>query len=127
MSDKKKNTKAAKKSEMKELSQTHGMVDQGNFTHSTLNQIWGDNGLGKYKTLNEGEYKSYLDNLSKMDVRNHASSLGLLPIDNLELLKGRLIREFQKHVNSYRKPVSNTVLSELPISEEASRILKEGR
>ena len=55
---KKKPAKKAKK--LQSLSQTHGK-EEGNFKPTTLDQIWGDDGVSKYGTLNEAEYIKKID------------------------------------------------------------------
>lgn len=106
------------------LSQVHGK-DENSFKPSTLDQIWGDDGEGKYNTLNELQYKSHLEELNKTDLHAHASKIGIIPIDNRELLEQRLVREFKKHVSSYQTPSAKK--KETIISKAASDILKEGK
>ena len=50
----KKKTTAKKKQakKVKEMVQTHAMVEQESYQPTSLNQVWGDDGSGKYKTLN---------------------------------------------------------------------------
>jgi hypothetical protein len=129
---KKKEAKGSKP-KLKEMSQTHGMdiekADSSSkepFEPSTLEQVWGDDGLFKYKTLDVNEYKKELGHMSKTDLRNHAVTVGLLPIDDAGMLEERLIREFTVHANSYRKPKS-TDENPKSISVEAQKILGEGR
>jgi|TARA_Y100000310_G_C20591334_1_gene768180 hypothetical protein len=115
-----------------DLSQTHGKVEEEEFTPTTLDQIWGDRGDGKYGTLDEGEYIKELDDMSLTDMHAHAAEVGIIPIDSRDMLEKRLIKEFNKHVNAYRKP---NVGSSIPTKEEEMKkipkkvwdILKEGR
>ncbi len=44
----------AKKKKLEELSQSHGMEEK--FIPSTLDQVWGDEGLTKYGTMDEEAY-----------------------------------------------------------------------
>ena len=64
MTDKKKTTKktrkspqkgtiASKKKALDEIEQIHGKEDK--FEPTSLDQIWGDTGMYKYGTFNEGE------------------------------------------------------------------------
>jgi hypothetical protein len=106
------------------LTQVHGKHETS-FKPSTLDQIWGDDGEGKYSTLDELQYKNYLEELNKTDLHRHASKIGIIPIDNRELLEQRLAREFKKHVNSYQAP--NVGKKETTISKAAQDILKEGK
>ena len=113
----------AKQKKIKDMNQLHGKVE--NFEPSTLDQVWGDTGLSKYNTLNEESYKLYLSELNKIDLQTHASQVGLIPIDNLEMLTKRLTKEFLKHVSIYKTPAKQP--DQTTISKEARRILEEGR
>jgi len=93
---------AKKKLTLNELHQAHGK-DESKETVQSLDQLWGDDGLSKYKTLNVAEYTEELAGMNKTDLQNHAAKLGLVPIDSRELLVKRLIAEFKKHVTKYEK------------------------
>jgi len=114
-----------------DLSQTHGKVEEEEFTPTTLDQIWGDKGDGKYGTLEEEEYIKELDDMSLTDMHAHAAEVGIIPIDSRDMLEKRLIKEFNKHVNIYRKPnvgSSPTKEEEMnKIPKKVWDILKEGR
>ena len=114
----------AKKKKIEELSQSHGMEEK--FIPSTLDQVWGDEGLTKYGTLNEDAYSDKINEMNKTDLWSHASKIGLVPIDNTSLLKRTLMSEFRKHVNGYKRPVE-TKASDPKISREVLKILAEGR
>ena len=79
---------------LKKMAQTHGKDEsiQPKFEPRTLDQIWGDTGLGKYNTLDEGIYKDRLDNMAKTDLQAHATKVGLVPIDNRSTLTQRLVK-----------------------------------
>ena len=113
----------AKRKKIENMNQLHGKVE--NFEPSTLDQIWGDTGLSKYNTLNEESYKTYLSELNKTDLQAHASQVGIIPIDNLEMLTKRLVKEFLKHVSIYKAPAKQP--KPITLSKEAKRILEEGR
>jgi len=93
---------------------------------STLDQVWGDDGMSKYKTLDVNTYEQVVDGMSKADLKNEAIRVGLLPVDNSEQLKIRLLREFSAHVSSYNRPVDSS-RPKLEASDEALKILGEGR
>lgn len=114
----------AKKKKIEELSQSHGMEEK--FVPSTLDQVWGDEGLTKYGTLNEDAYSDKINEMNKTDLWSHTSKMGLVPIDNTSLLKRTLMSEFRKHVNGYKRPVE-TKASDPKISREVLKILAEGR
>lgn len=95
------------------------------FVKTRLDQIWGDTGLTKYKTLEVEEYKSFLNTLNKSDLQSHAVTVGLIPTDNRETLTKRLIKEFQSYAADYKKPDNNIVPNK--VSEKVRSILSEGR
>ena len=113
----------ARKKQISELSQTHGKVED--FKPTTLDQIWGDDGLSKYQTLDEVQYRNFLSGMNRSDLHAHCSKAGIIPIDNRDLLERKLIGEFQKYVSSYRAPNQKKIESN--ISKEAIEILKEGK
>tara|TARA_B100000959_G_C14905051_1_gene592635 strand:+ start:275 stop:655 length:381 start_codon:yes stop_codon:yes gene_type:complete len=118
----------AKKAKVSEMSQTDGMArdESKKFEATTLDQIWGDDGTSKYKTLDASVYEQVVGNMSKSDLKNEAIRIGLLPIDNVMQLKARLLREFSAHVNSYRMPPEESAEKHNAAPEEIKNILKEG-
>jgi len=125
----KRTAKAAKKpakrssKKLESLSQTHGKED---FKPTTLDQIWGDTGMSKYGTLNEGEYETQLKEMNRTDIHSHASKVGVIPVDNRDMLHQRLLREFKRHLSAYRAPVDKkTQKTEVP--DNIKKILAEGR
>lgn len=112
------------KKKINELNQTHGKTES--FEPTTLDQIWGDTGLNKYNTFDEGVYLARLHEMNKTDLQTHASQVGIIPIDNIEMLTKRLVKEFQKHISAYRKP-AKTEEAPQKISKEVKKILEEGR
>ena len=126
MAEKKKTSKKAtakKGKKIKELSQAHGKEEK--FQATTLDQIWGDEGTSRYRTLDVGEYEKQLGDMALADLQAHATQVGLIPIDNMEQLRKRLITEFQKYTSAYKVPKINT--KNKPVSKEAMRILAEGK
>ena len=120
---KKKPAKKAKK--LQSLSQTHGK-EENDFQPTTLAQIWGDDGLSKYGTLDETEYIKNVNDMHFSDLRTHAADIGLIPIDDRELLTKRVNSEFRRHVNEYTVP-KNTVEGIDDLDERARKILEEGK
>ena len=114
----------AKKKSIKNLSQTHGKEEK--FEPTTLSQIWGDDGLDSYGTMEEEKYESRIDDMNMSDLQAHASTVGIIPIDNRATLRERLVREFRKHVAAYRKPAHLSVAPPT-VSKEVMKILSEGR
>jgi hypothetical protein len=112
-----------RKKKLDELTQAHGKQEV--FEPQTLDQIWGDTGLSKYKTFDEQVYASGLAEMNRADLQAHAVTVGLIPIDNRDILTQRLVREFKKHVSSYQKvPVRQATGK---VSNEIINILSEGR
>ena len=130
MSDAKKPKKLVKKTEkktkMKNMSQTHGKVEEPQeVVATTLDQIWGDEGLARYKTLEDKTYRDLLQSMSLTDLQTEAQRIGLVPVDNREMLTGRLMREFRTHVQQYQAPPQPTDPKEY--GDDVYRILKEGQ
>lgn len=113
-----------RKKKIQTIQQTHGKLED--FKPSTLDQIWGDTGLSKYGTLNLEEYKKQIAEMNRTDLYRHCTSIGMMPIDNRELLEKKLIAEFQFYVNQYKMP-NVPPLPPKEISEQAKKILAEGR
>ena len=82
--------------------------------------------MHKYKTLDESEYKEQLSEMAKVDLQAHAVKIGLIPIDNPELLKKRLLIEFKKYASGYKVPKKKGT-NALKLDKEALRILNEGK
>ena len=114
-----------KKNDLKDLSQTHGKV-QGDFQPTTLEQIWGDEGLSRYGTLSEEEYSKQLDEYNRTDLQSHAAKMGIVPLDDRTRLTKSLLAQFRAHVSGYQKPL-DPKQSQKGVSEETSKILSEGR
>jgi len=114
----------AKKKNIKNLSQTHGKEEK--FEPTTLDQIWGEDGTSTYGTMQEEQYQSQIDDMNLSDLQTHASRVGIIPIDNRNTLRERLLREFRKHVAAYRKPIHDPSPAS-PMSKEIMQILAEGR
>ena len=123
MAAKRKTSGKATKS-MKNLSQAHGKEEK--FEPTTLDQIWGDDGSNVYGTLNESTYADKVDDMNLSDLQAHASTVGIIPIDNRHTLRERLLREFRKHVSSYKKPIHQNESSR-DIDPKVMKILSEGR
>ncbi len=114
----KKTAKSKKKTEF----QTHGKTETSR--PSTLDQVWGDTGKSRYGTMDLEEYQGQLREMNRTDIQAHATTLGVVPVENREMLEKRLTKEFQKHVSSFSRPDSKAPES---ISDQAKRILSEGR
>ena len=126
MAAKKKSAKksAKKTTKMDNMTQAHGKVEE--YEPSTLEQIWGSDGMDTYNTLDVGDYETQLNGMAKVDMQAHATKVGLIPIDNMDILKGRLIKQFKNHVNTYRKPKIQKN-NDPRLTKELKNILGEGK
>ena len=115
------------KAKSKEMIQTHAMEEKESYAKTSLDQIWGDTGNSKYGTLNEDTYATQIKGMNKTDLHAHAVKVGILPVDNRQLLTSRLLREFKKHVLAYKKPKSSGSKEQKEPSDVAKSILAEGR
>ena len=120
-------SKAKKITPKKKIIQTHAMEEKQEYEKTTLDQIWGDQGNSKYGTLDEAAYTSQIKAMNKSDLHSHAIKLGILPVENRELLTNRLLREFKKHVLSFTKPKQTKAKKPKEVSDEAKSILAQGR
>lgn len=112
-----------RKKKITEMSQTHGKVES--LKPTFLDQIWGETGQSKYKTLDEKDYLSFVNDLAKVDLQAHAIKIGIVPTDNRESLTQKLLKEFRKHVSAYS--VRSSKKETQSLSSLAEKILREGR
>jgi|7_EtaG_2_1085326.scaffolds.fasta_scaffold00888_17 hypothetical protein len=129
MAAKKKVTEKSTAKKVENLTQTDGMVKGETSVPSSLDQVWGDDGTSKYKTLNLDVYERVLSNMSKSDLKAEAVRTGLLPIDNMDQLRIRLIREFRAHVSSYKRPtgLKRESVDDPNLDPDVRKILSEGK
>jgi len=111
------------KKKLNNMTQTHGKVE--NFEYKSIDQIFGENGSSKYKTLNLEKYTEYLHELNKSDLQSHAIKVGLLPMDNRDTLIKRLTKEFIKYTSAYKIPKQEK--NEIKLTKNIKDILSEGR
>ena len=64
--------------------------------------------------------------MNMSDLQAHASRVGIVPIDNRNMLSDRLLREFNRHVSAYLKPTEASEKHQ-KIPEKIRQILAEGR
>ena len=114
-----------KKKSLDNINQTHAKVEN-KFEPTTLDQIWGDDGTSEYGTLDYENYKAKVFDMNMSDLQAHASRVGIVPVDNRNMLTDRLLREFSKHVSSFKKPVEN-LAEQQNIPQKIRDILAEGR
>ena len=75
MAAKKKTAKktAKKTTKMENMTQAHGKVEE--YEPSTLEQVWGSDGLDTYNTLDKEEYENQLNGMAKVDMQAHATKV----------------------------------------------------
>ena len=105
------------------MQQTHGKEET--FQPTTLDQVWGDDGTSKYPTNDEAQYVESLLDMTRIDVQAHATQIGLIPVQNRDVLQARLLREFRKHWSQFKRPI--TIDNSVEISQKVKSILEEGR
>jgi hypothetical protein len=104
----------------------HGKIETTQPT--TLEQLWGGKGLNKYNTMDNLEYEKQLDEMNKSDLQAHSVNIaGVIPVDDREILKKRLMKEFNLHVASYNVPKYSPTKPNMKKLEKAARIVAEGR
>lgn len=113
-----------RKKNVSEMSQTHGKVEK--FKPTTLDQIWGNDSLSRYSTLNYEEYQHNLKAMDKSKMKEHAINLGLVPIDNVAVLQERLLAEFRAYIGQYAPVPDQTPENQPKTSEKILKILREG-
>ena len=109
---------------MKKKQQIDGKLEQTE--PSSLAELWGSTGIEKYKTLDLSIYTTELANYNKSDLDEHAIKIGLIPVENRQLLTKRLLEAFRVHTGGYKRPKSKTTKGKLP-GKEVMDILAEGR
>ena len=121
-----KKTPKKKAKAKKKMVQTHAMEEKKPFQKTTMDQVWGDTGNSKYGTLEESVYLNKIRNMNRSDLHSHAVTVGILPIDNRDILTTRLTREFKKHILSFQKPHEEK-RKHPTLSEKSRSILAEGK
>jgi len=120
--------KTAKANNLKNLSQTHGKTEEKEkYEPTTLDQVWGDEGLSVYGTMNEEEYQKQLDEFNRTDLQSHASKIGVVPLDDRNRLTKTLMGEFRKHVSKFRKPSEAEKQIEEDTHAKVRKLLSDGR
>lgn len=114
-----------KKLKLSEMTQTHAQ-DESKPQFKTLDQVWGDTGLSRYKTLNRDEYLTQLREMADVDLHSHALAIGLVPNPDREQLKKRLLSEFDRYAVQF-SVMEKPVMKKQKISAEVRAILSEGR
>lgn len=123
------NGKASKRKKLAELEQVDGKKESKEELSKprTLNEVWGDDGISEYKTMDESVYSQQLTDMDTVDLQREAVKRGLLPSRGRDIITARLLVQFRKHVNSYGSVASPQTIHPNKITPEVRRILNEGR
>lgn len=108
---------------LKEIKQTNGELVQT--TPSSLEQLWGLTGAEKYGTMDVAEYETSLAEMNKADLYREALKRNLMPTDQRENLKRKLVKAFNSYIASFNFPV-NPIQPVTP-SKEILKILADGK
>lgn len=96
------------------------------FVPTSLDQLWGDTGISKYKTLDSEVYEKTLHEMNKADLQGHSAKLGIRPSDSRDQMIKRLMKEFRAHVASHQKPAPSNDSAKRP-SKRVLDILAGGK
>ncbi len=109
--------------------QVHGKLDKRDIQLTTIDQVFGDTGMGTFGTLDEAEYTATLKEMNRTDLDRHASKHGIIPVHQRGRLEKDLLTKFKRHVSSYRMPVQpeSKIKSEKDLPKKVLKILAEGR
>lgn len=110
----------------KNVIETHGKVEAEKFEPTLLEQVWGVDNLSRYGTLNEQEYQTRLEGMTRADLEAHARQVGVIIVEYSPRLRDKLIAEFRNYVALVQKPVT-AVHPATRISDAAMKVLAEGR
>lgn len=111
------------KSELENLSQLDGRVSTP--TPTRLDVIMGESITAKYGGLNEEQYISKIEDMSKNELESHAHAIGVMIVDDIIRLRKNLIKEYRAHVSSADFPVQNGK-APTKLDPAALKILREG-
>lgn len=81
---------------LSQLEQINGRDERTESEPSSLDALFGGLGLGKYTTLDRESYANQLNDYNTAELRNHAITIGLIPVVNVNRLKKQLLVEFDK-------------------------------
>ena len=123
----KKNTAKKNETNMKiqDMHQTHGKVED--FTPTTLDQVWGDDGMTRYGTKSLAEYEEQINDMNKVDIMEEARRVGTILTDNTQEIRRRLIFEFEQYVGQFQPSPKIYANKPHPNDKEVNKILNEGR
>ena len=113
-----------KNTKLKSLKQTHAKVPTNELT--CLDQVWGFNENSRYGTTDENEYRNTLGNMTRVDLENHARSVGTMVLESSDRMRDALMNQFRSFVLALRKPSAPNP-SKFKVSAAVLKTLNEGR
>ena len=125
---------ARKSNKVKEVNQTNGKFEPELTKQTekpkrplTLDQLWGETAISKYKTTDVNEYQNVLLEMNKAELQHHALKVGVMPVDDVPRLRRSLLAEFNRHQNDFKeKPEPLGSSKKIEITPEVKKILSEG-
>tara|TARA_Y100001938_G_scaffold104917_1_gene143205 strand:- start:1361 stop:1765 length:405 start_codon:yes stop_codon:yes gene_type:complete len=125
-----KSSKTAKssKNKLQNLEQSHGK-DESKPVPMTLNQIWGDDGLSEYGTLDLESYTQRIKTYTWSDLREEAAKRDIVPIGDRTQIEAKLINKFKNYKSTFtvEGTTSDTSQEQEGLTDEIKNILREGR
>jgi hypothetical protein len=115
----------------KKIIETHGKVEEvqaptAKFQPTTLDQVWGFDGLSRYGTDNEDVYRKRVESMTRADLETHARQMGVVISENSLILRDKLMTDFRQNVALARRPIDGPRRPE-SVTEAAKKVLAEGR
>lgn len=110
--------------------ETHGQVEEPvkqKFQPTLLEQVWGADNQARYGTDEEEVYFKQVTEMTRSDLEAHARKMGVVIVEHTPRLRDKLMQEFASYVSFSRKPASSMSLGPLKITDEAKKVLQEGR
>ena len=103
--------------------ETHGKMETKEPT--MLEQVWGQNDMARYGTLDEQSYTSQVKEMGRTDLEAHARRLGVVVLQSSARLQEKLISEFKRYKITLHKPAS--IRRPIKIDAASLKVLAEGR
>lgn len=112
---------------MQQMIETHGQEETSPKKQPTsLEQVWGFDGMEKFGTSDEGQYNKRLEDMNRPELETHARMMGVVIVESSSRLKDKLMTEFRQHQSLLNKPAS-TAHPTIKVSEAAMKVLAEGK
>lgn len=111
----------------KPIIETHGKVEEPpKFQPTLLEQIWGDDNMTRYGTLDEEAYAKQVNEMTRSDLEAHARKVGVIIVESSIRLREKLLGEFRSYLHLVRRPVTPPS-PHVVLNDAAKKVLAEGR